>query len=72
MLGLIDLGLVYCSSLVFSDFSTCNCIERFLSFTVTLTLLQYFKRELQTAQSCNDNRVHTHTDSKYGFPTDPK
>ena len=58
MLGLIDLGLVYCSSLVFSDFSTCNCIERFLSFTVTLTLLQYFKRELASViRHTNVNRL---------------
>ena len=61
MLGLIDLGLVnlvYCSSLVFSDLSTCNCIERFLSFTVTLTLLQYFKRELASViRHTNVNRL---------------
>ena len=66
MLGLIDLGLVYCSSLVFSDFSTCNCIERFLSFTVTLTLLQYFKRELASViRHTNVNRLqymYSHVD----------
>ena len=56
--GSIGLGLVYCSSLVFSDLSTCNCIERFLSFTVTLTLLQYFKRELASViRHTNVNRL---------------